>query len=605
MADDTSNELNITKVEYSTKHNENFRPISNEQVTTVEISPTGSGKTHFYKNSPNTIMLMPTNALVRQHDGMITSAKAQQGERSAWDELNTEKCDYMTYDKFCGHLKHSDMSNINVIIDEAHLVLASESPIHYDLLRSLFERKFQYKELKLISATLRKEVLEIYDYRKERMSVVQYINTNFTPSIQFTRNLPVIDKTLKTLFFLNSIDKMIQVRRHYEEKCKGIKVVLLSADEEIPDTSNLAQYDLILSTCVLKQGYSIKCHIDQVVIHNIFNGVGAMDIIQYMARPRDSKPKVYVIPASTHFKKDRSKLWNVPNLATLLNEVAQTGELTDEQYQANEALSYNEFHSLAKTSKDGWNILGVTSFYEKKLRYYELMEEDGLQMIKSIKSIIPKATILIEDLEEDNKLSFDYFELDDDVTDLLDEAANITELEEVIDAVLEMAQDDRTLNKMKQYKKNIKNVIQDFKFSPTKKTHPTGYAFTDACQIRQVMENDVRRACKQHIDNIDKNIYSLRNGHDKRHLPEMETRTPLTKMRRKLNFIRPYFKSGMSDIKLLAKLYCFLMYDVEGNEVQSQTRKDIMEVEVISLYCVPEYWFHQTKMFLRIGNDVK
>jgi predicted ATP-dependent Lon-type protease len=56
-------EVNI--IEYSSQYNPHFRPISNDQIITVEISPTGSGKSYFYKDSPNTIMLMPTNTMVR------------------------------------------------------------------------------------------------------------------------------------------------------------------------------------------------------------------------------------------------------------------------------------------------------------------------------------------------------------------------------------------------------------------------------------------------------------------------------------------------------------------------------------------------------------
>ena len=155
MEEQTTEQINITKIEYSEPYNPHFRPISNKQITTVEISPTGSGKTYFYRNSPNTVMLMPTNALVRQNKGLIAENKAKDGERSKWIQRHTSKCDYMTYDKFLGHSHHEDMSDINIIIDEAHLILASLSDEHYSLLEKRFTRKLEYKELKLISATLR------------------------------------------------------------------------------------------------------------------------------------------------------------------------------------------------------------------------------------------------------------------------------------------------------------------------------------------------------------------------------------------------------------------------------------------------------------------
>ena len=72
----TSNKINamalktkINKIKYSGKYNPYLRPISHKQITTVEISPSSRGKTFFYKDSRNTVMLMLTNALVRQHKG--------------------------------------------------------------------------------------------------------------------------------------------------------------------------------------------------------------------------------------------------------------------------------------------------------------------------------------------------------------------------------------------------------------------------------------------------------------------------------------------------------------------------------------------------------
>lgn len=107
---DSSNNIKQTEVEYSTLYNDKFRPITNEQIITVEISPTGSGKTYFYRNEKNTIMLFPTNALVRENGGLFSKTKAKDKDRTEWFELYEDKCDYMTYDKFAGHIKHENIS---------------------------------------------------------------------------------------------------------------------------------------------------------------------------------------------------------------------------------------------------------------------------------------------------------------------------------------------------------------------------------------------------------------------------------------------------------------------------------------------------------------
>jgi len=599
MAEDTSNELNITKIEYSTKYNLNFRPISNEQITTVEISPTGSGKTYFYENSPNTIMLMPTTAMVRQKKGMIAQEKAKGDERCNWDQLVVDKCEYMTYDKFHGHSLREDMPDINIIIDEAHIILASRSERHYELLRNLFTRAYEYKELKLISATLRPEVLGVYNYRPEVLQVTQYISTNFNPTIQFTKKLPKIDTTVKTLFFINSIDKMVQVKEYYEEKYAGLQAILLSADGEIPDTKELDKFDLILSTCVLKQGYSIESHIDQVIIHNMYNAVGAMDIIQYMARPRGKQPKVYVIPASTHFTRKSLVSPTTSKITNMLSSVANKGNLTDEQYLANSALEYNKFLAASKTSKDGWNILGVTHVYEKMIEYHELYQTGGRQMIPSIKSIIPKATVLIKDLAIGEQLSFVSLEIDSEIGELLECSSNLKDLLDNLKTAYSLTIDERTIKRLNRYKKNIPKCNIDFKMNNIK------YSFTDACQVRQALEENVRSACIQHVKNTVSNVYTLRDKGDQRNRLEIGEEVKVSKLNRKLKFMLEHFNGDTSKIKLLGKMYCFSMYTDKGEQITTRSSKDIHSVKITSKWCVQEEWFELSNTFLKVPISIK
>ncbi len=605
MEEQTTEQINITKIEYSERYNPHFRPISNKQTTTVEISPTGSGKTHFYKDSPNTIMLMPTNALDQQHEGLIAIDKASTGERSKWNERHTAKCDYMTYDKFYGHMQHENMSNLNIIIDEAHVILASLEDLHYELLRKLFSRAFKYKELKLISATLRHEILGIYNYRvDEPMQINQYIKTDFTPTIQFTAKLPIIDTNVKTLFFINSKDKMIQVKEYYEEICKGIKVTILSS-EEMSNPPKLDEFDLILATCVLKQGYSIECHIDQVVIHNVYNAVGAMDIIQYMARPRSGQPKVYVIPASTHFKTEESKLFNVVEISEMLRRVSDKGEFTEEQYKMNEALVLNEFFAAAKTSQSSWNILAVTNFYEKRLKYHELHLKDGIHMTESIKSIIPNAIVKVEDLENGITLKFNMLKLEEDTKKMLEESQDISELKENIENIIKSTEEVRIINKMEKYQKGINNIIIDFSLTPKGESEEKKYSFSIACQVAQVLDDEVRRQCKQHTENIAKNVYSNRDSGDQRNRMKIEDEVNVSKLGRKLNFLKKlnlptkYFNTQQDNIKLLEKLYCFKRYNRDGDEITNRSRKGVDKIKITSMSCVEPSWYNESTVFIR------
>ena len=184
------------EISYTTKYNLNLRPISNTQITTVEISPTGSGKTEFYKNSPYTIMLMPTNALVKQNHG-ITAGTFLEENNSFETFLDTTKCNYMTYSKFAGHVKNADFSKWNIIWDEAHLILTTIDERYLELIRLLMLRKIEYKELKLVSATIRAETLCIFASAIQKnnpnhppIDVIKYIDTNRSLHLNFVNAIP-------------------------------------------------------------------------------------------------------------------------------------------------------------------------------------------------------------------------------------------------------------------------------------------------------------------------------------------------------------------------------------------------------------------------------
>jgi len=597
--------INITKKHYSEKYNPHFRPISHQQITTVEISPTGSGKTNFYKNESNTIMLMPTNTMVRQNGGLVSKEIVQKGERCEWNEVDTSKCDYMTYDKFLGHSYHEDMSDLNIIIDEAHIVLASMSDVHYDLLDRLFERKFKYKELKLISATLRPEILDIYDYReKEPMQVIQYINKNLNPHIQFSTTIPNLKDKYglfkKTLFFINSKDKILQIKEFYEARYQGIKIVIITADSPIPNLFQWVGTHLILATSALKQGFSLNYEIDQVVIYNVYNPVGAMDIIQYMARPRYNQPEVYVIPATTHFMTKASDMFSIPDVSLLLKKVATTGNLTTQQYRTNNAIGLDEFLARAKTSKSGWNILGVTNYYEYLLTFSELYYERGVHIIHSIMDVIPGATVKVASILEGHTLILTILKLDEATITTLENSKNITELLSNIDTIISNTTNPRILEKMNKYKTAAKNVVIDFKMIAKGKSTPESYRFTDACQVSQVLDKKVRTQCKQHIKNLDKHVYDYRDS-NLRYAPNLGQVILKSKLGRKLDYLRKYFGGAHDNIKLLEKMYSFKRFDEKGKEITNRSSKVVHEVEITSMFCVESSCYYKSNIFLTVG----
>ncbi len=82
-------------------------------------------------------------------------------------------------------MKRENLSDFNIIIDEAHIILKSLSPIRFELLATLFNRTIEYKDLKLITATLRPEIIELFQRGGGySISACQYIKNGFSPTIQ-------------------------------------------------------------------------------------------------------------------------------------------------------------------------------------------------------------------------------------------------------------------------------------------------------------------------------------------------------------------------------------------------------------------------------------
>lgn len=590
--------MEIITVEYSTQYNEQFRAITNKQITTVEISPTGSGKTHFYKNSPYTIMLMPTNAMVREHAGMLSEKVAKVGERSRWNEIRTDRCDYMTYDKFTGHLKHSDMSKFNIIIDEAHLVLSSDRDIDYELLETLFTRRKAYKELKLISATIRQEILHFYN-DEGRIDAIRYIKKSFNPTVQFSTLIPPITANVRTLFFINSIDKMIQIAEHYTKEIPELRVLRIQSDKDMPDEAEFKKYDLILSTCYIQQGFSINCHIDQVIIHNVHNAVGAIGIIQYMARPRVNTPHIYVIPSTTHFTSNTVTEPEINKLIALVE--GHTG--SDEDYQLNMALEMDRLMFLAKQSSNGWNALGICHHYENMVKAVELYSKNAEGMSRTIKQMIPSATVIIKDVDDGIKLKLNQLDIKH-ITEDLKKCRNIDELHREIKLLLDEGQIERIDNKLKAYLK-VKPICE---FSLTDKNgkNKQVYDIKDHIQVLQVLDSDVKKRCSQHIKNTEL-AYPLIQNQRTRHLPVIGEVYSLGQMRKKLSFIKARFtiKDDPTGIKLISKLYSYISLDEKG-KVVSQRSIHIHSIKITSLYPIEERWYAKVtkSYFLRVRKFI-
>lgn len=618
------------EIEYSTEYNTQFRAVSNTPIVTVEISPTGSGKTYYYKESANTIMLMPTNALVIQNGGIVSSEMAQRYEedentsyipRTEWYEINKNICEYMTYDKFYGHISSrtpEDISSFNIIIDEAHNLIGSDNERHQELIMKLLERKVKYKELKLISATLRLEILGFYKHTIFDVRV--YRKTDFNPHIHFVYQIPAINPTQRTLMFINSIDKMLLIEKHCKKKYKDIAVCIIRSGKPLPGEDELEKCQLILSTSVIKEGYSINCKIDKLIIHNKFNAEGAISILQYMARARNQTVETYVVMANTHFKSiNFPKHLDELEMTEALLEYAET--ISNQSEFSNEVISLCTNNLVTKLDELEYfrNAPLSCYLYGKAIQNMELYYDNATIMKFSILVFIPSATIeVIEELELEEQEIVKFGRLD--ISDYLERLRTcvlaeeeqkqgvdkvIQEMIKKVDEIIKEIEDKSTDEIDETTKKRIivklekvKKIVPAYKFT----IDSTTYYYTNEILVEQILNESVFKRCKWHQHNIEKGVYEkLKDKIQSTRRLKLEDKLEVSKIYNKFKFIISNIKLSVKkfksedknkeSIKLLKRIYSFDVYDKDDVLIKANTTIKAESVIITSLYSVMESWY--------------
>jgi len=601
-------------IEYDTQYNNKFRPITGTQITTVEISPTGSGKNTFYEDSPNTIMLMPTNAMVIEKEGLVSLNKALEINsetktyRIGWQDIDTTKCDYMTYDKFFGHVKEhpTRSSDFNIIIDEAHVLFASDQKDYQELVRALLSREIQYKELKLISATLRVESLAFFNHK---FDINIYQNKNFAPHIHFVRKFPKVEPTERTLIFINSVDKMYQIMEYLEKMYENIKIMTLSSGDKLPTKDDIKKHNVIISTSVIRQGYSIENTIDKIIIHNVNNPEGAIGVLQYMARPRNQSPEVYVIMASTHFDMKKK-----PEGSDELDIKKTTLDIIEKQNIPNSnqstieaiALCVESWATKVKQSKRHDNPVLTNYLFEREMKNIELYMSDGIFMNISIIGFIPKATIDVDiQLSAREAIKFDKLDVSEYTNELLkldniDDKDIVPVVRKKIDEKLEHIRDSKDLEKA--YKNRLINKLEKIsKVEPCRDFTIDNilYKYKDDIIIKQMVDDYTLNRCKWHKFNLDKNIYTLRkNAIQSTRRLKIDDKQQVSKIDNKFkNFIKPLeLKKTKKELEILERMYSFNKYRIDTKtqkavEIKAKTSKKTEYVIITALYPVEDNWY--------------
>ncbi|MEA3228753.1 MAG: hypothetical protein U9P38_06760, partial [Campylobacterota bacterium] len=553
--------------------------------------------TYFYKDTANTIMLMPTNALVRANGGLIAPNSSLEGDRTKWSELHTDRCDYMTYDKFAGHLQYEDISNINIIIDEAHNLLSSDKELYQMLIMKLLKRQKEYRELKLITATLRLEILEFY--KDVVFDTIYYIKEGFKPHINFVYQFPKIDPTKRTLIFLNSLDKIYVIQKYLRERYSTIDPLIINSKKGTATKEEIDKHQLILATSFIKEGYSIESKIDTVIICNRFNSVGVQGILQYMARPRNQTPVTYVVMASTHFKsKNFPKHKDNLDLTDKMIEFSKSQGLPADwniHYRDVATLYIKEIQRF-KESIDKFDNISLTSYiYEHTLKSMELYYDDGLFMKGSLLQFIPDVMIeVIEKLEEMEPIEFPRLDLEE-YEYILQKCRSVEEVRKKIGELI----NEIKLSLDEEIREDKNRVIEALekiaKVVPYKRFIMDGnvYNYTDEIIVRQMIKKKIFERCKWHQTNLEQETYQSRgSGHSslrlnigdeqtiskvrnkfKRLLKKLKLSTSVPKEKQKEEF---NVKEGM---KILNRLYSY------------EKEKYATFVIITALYPVLENWY--------------
>lgn len=600
------NNINIKTIEYGTTYNTEFRKISNTKITTVEISPTGSGKNTFYDKTPNTIMLMPSNSMVLQNNGLLSLKKVLEIDpnnvnkyRTQWDQIDNSKCEYMTYDKFYGHIigAKEDISNMNIIIDEAHLLLANNKEEYKDLAMALLDRTVEFKELKLISATLRVETLALFT--KQQFDVHIYQKKGFAPHIYFVKKFPKVDPTQRTLIFINSVDKMYQIEKYLKDKYNNIRIMSIKSGDKLPTEEDIKNHNILLSTSVIKQGYSIENKIDKIIIYNVNNPEGAIGILQYMARPRNQSAEVFVVMSSTHF--DLSKK---PEGKDELNLKESTLEIIKKQNIPNTnqtteqviALCVESWAKKIKQSSHFNNPVLSSYLFENEMKNIELYMTDGAFMKLSINDFLPNTTIDIDyNLKETEAIKFTKLDISYYTEELL-KLGSENDVKTKIDEFINTIKSSKDIDT--EEKKRLINKLE--KISKVKPYHDFTmdnilYEYTDTIIVKQMIDEHTYNRCKWHQFNIDNNIYQLvKESIQSTRRLKVNDKLKISKIDNKFKkFIKPLKLSKTAkEIKILERLYSFDFLDKDKELIELGNRSKKREyVKITSLKSIKDCWF--------------
>ena len=490
----------IENLEKTMYYNTKYLPIELLDLShknTFILAPTGSGKTtnimKLLENTP-TIFLAPKKAIVKDNGGLESGL-------THWNDVNVFGLTCMTNHKLFGHIETQNvpLDEFTIVIDEVHMFFQNPHAKEYlKLFEWLMLRKKKFNKLIMLTATLDYNVLPVKD-----LVSYKYINTSTLTHIDFYKNVGEIETLIKgrTLVFIQSRKRVAAL---YDRFSKTHKVLSLMSGEEIPE--NFEEYDLIITTSVLREGFSIKTHIDTVIIYNTLQPIGAYDLLQSLARPRDSQPEIKIIAAQSHFTEENVVTPTLSSLQKLAHDILEGYEIDD--IRILQAINLEKFKTHAfmlTTDKDGEtyktvNQLGVISYYLSVMRNLET--SDFNLMTKTMKSFLNCETTLTVFDNKSNLLP----QIDKLVKDLEAEQKSLKTFKEA-DAFIEKLE---SLAESSKQIIEILNSLSEERISILE-TKEGIYHLTEEQRVQWQYNPSVYTKLNQHRKNINEGVYDLMN----------------------------------------------------------------------------------------------
>jgi len=351
---------------------------------------------------------------------------------------------------------------------------------------------------------------------------------------------------------------------------------------------DLSKYDLILSTSVLRQGYSIKDRIDKLIIYNNVNSSGAFNVAQYMARARNNEPDIYVVGAKTHYLEDDVEVASLDFLCNLASELSEKRTL--EEAGVNKAVEINELEAMVVEGDGDLNLTGLFKWYERYMTRRELKSVDV--MINTIQEIFPFATYRVHATSSKFK-AFKFKRVEVDLVDLFNFSSTPDELREVIlnRIMVTGLYDDVQKQKLAKIH-DAKPVSESFMIDGIV------MEFTQQYQVEQMLDPKKLAGAKQLIKNLNHGVYEQYRKvvkNKSRRFSVGDILIPGRHLTQKINALAEILskeKKSTKDGKLLIdKIFA------------TETTED-GEVVIVSPYCVKEECFQKKKIHFKINKKI-